>query len=64
MNYQDRVKHEQVDLQSKISSLSHFIVESPVYINLDEKERNRLLDQLDAMGEYNDILVERIENFK
>ena len=63
MNYQDRVKHEQIDLFSKIKSLNDFIHSGSKFEALDSDEKDRLIDQCAAMNEYNDILMDRIDNF-
>ena len=63
MKFQERVIHEQVELNSKIKSLWTFIKDNPAFEALDKQEKERLGRQLEVMREYNDILNTRIAHF-
>ena len=54
-----RLVNEQFDLQEKISKLRSFI-ESENFNKIDDSQQKLLMDQLDAMERYNNILVERL----
>ena len=54
-----RLINEQFDLQEKISKLKPFI-ESENFNKIDDSQQKLLMDQLDAMERYNNILVERL----
>lgn len=54
-----RLINEQFDLQEKISKLRPFI-ESENFNKIDDSQQKLLMDQLDAMERYNNILVERL----
>ena len=54
-----RLVNEQFDLQEKISKLKPFI-ESENFNKIDDSQQKLLMDQLDAMERYNNILVERL----
>lgn len=60
--YQQRVVEEKKELDIKIAKLDAF-VGGAVYFDLDDEEQDRLTAQRTAMGEYSDILGERIEAF-
>lgn len=62
-NYQDRVRLEKDDLDSKILRLNDFLVTNPIYETLPADEQSRLRRQLDVMREYSSILGERIGAF-
>lgn len=61
--HQQRVFEEKEALDIKIEALSKFILESPIFNNLPEDERKRLVRQSTCMKEYSGILNERIEAF-
>lgn len=59
-NYFERLKLEQQELECKINKLKRFI-ESVEYISLKLKHQELLVQQFNAMNEYNRILKKRIE---
>jgi hypothetical protein len=61
--YQERVVEEKKELDKKIEALDNFVNANEAYADLDEEEQDRLTAQRTAMGEYSDILGERIEAF-
>lgn len=62
--HQQRVIDEKAELDEKILKLSAFIdVANPIFASLPEAERGRLCVQADIMGQYSQILKERIEAF-
>ncbi len=63
MTYQERVKHEQVELESKIMKLSEFINGSEIYQGMNFCNQTLLKKQLDSMVDYNEILTCRISLF-
>jgi len=60
--HQERVVAEKKELDEKIAKLDQF-VDGDVYDDLDEEEQDRLTRQREAMGDYSDVLGERIEAF-
>lgn len=60
--YQQRVIQERDTLVSKKTALDGF-VSSETFANVEETERRRMLRQQTVMGEYIEILNERINNF-
>ncbi|SDC66662.1 hypothetical protein SAMN05428966_10271 [Massilia sp. PDC64] len=60
--HQQRVVDEKAELDDKRSKLLNF-TGTTVFTGLDAEERRRLLNQLDAMDVYSDILGERIAAF-
>ena len=61
--HQQRVLDERADLKDKHSKLSVFILDNPVFLALPEAEQQRLQRQEIAMGQYLEILDERIAAF-
>lgn len=61
--YQQRVIAEAALLDKKISELQSFINGDMYYKTVNEFERARMENQLDAMKAYSSILHERINNF-
>lgn len=61
--YQSRVKVEQRELEEKLVALLEF-QRTKKFDELTLAERCRLFRQCDAMDDYNNILKERIEEFK
>ena len=59
-NYFERLKLEQQELECKINKLKRFIG-SVEYISLKLKHQELLVQQFNAMNEYNRILKKRIE---
>lgn len=63
--HQQRVIDEKTELDTKIQALIKFINgDNPVFKSLDNEEQDRLVDQLEIMSDYSDILAERIAAFK
>lgn len=61
--HQQRVASEKADLDARLTALRKFISDSPVFKLLDSAEKIRLRAQACVMGEYSDILGERIAAF-
>jgi hypothetical protein len=61
--FQDRVRAERADLHDKIQKLGTFIG-SPIFDGLNEAERMRLHQQVEAMAIYLDLLDDRIRAFE
>ena len=61
-DYQERVVTEQDALVRKLEALERFI-DDEVFKTLDSLEQGRLRQQAIAMGQYSDILAERIIAF-
>ena len=61
--HQQRVLDERTDLKDKHAKLSVFIHDNPVFLTLPEAEQQRLQRQEIAMGQYLEILDERIAAF-
>ena len=61
--YQERVVTEKNQLDQRIENLSDFIRDNDLYLDLPEDEQARMTRLLDVMGEYSDILGERIAAF-
>lgn len=61
--HQQRVVDEESELGKKFEALNVFISSSEIYRKLPEEERERLVRQSRAMGEYLAVLQERIAAF-
>jgi len=61
--YQERVVNEKRELDSKRTKLGSFMC-GDIFSKLDEDEKARLTRQFEVMGEYSEILGERISAFK
>lgn len=61
--HQQRVIEERNDLQSKLMALHGFICKGSVFETLDVSEQDRLREQANIMGQYDDILKARIDAF-
>ena len=61
--HQQRVVDEKTELDVKLSALSKFISESPIFAKLPDAERARLVCQEEVMTDYSEILGERIAAF-
>lgn len=61
--HQQRVITEANELGIKIEALSSFIMVNPIFSRLDKDEQYRLRKQLMHMGDYFDILADRINHF-
>lgn len=62
--HQRRVVEERHELSRRIDRLDDFIENSPLFLELDEKEQERMTLQSMAMKLYLNILKSRIANFK
>jgi hypothetical protein len=62
-DYQQRVIDEKSELDDKISKLGDFISSSSIFQSLPSEEKERLVRQKSCMGEYSEILGERISAF-
>jgi hypothetical protein len=61
--HQQRVVDERTELDEKLTKLTQFIAESPIFAGLDDREKSRLIAQKAHMEGYSDILGERIAAF-
>lgn len=61
--HQQRVVDEKTELDEKLTKLGAFIESSPIFAGLPDDERERLVRQKSCMGEYSEILGERIAAF-
>lgn len=61
--HQQRVVDEKSELDDKLGKLGVFIESSPIFAVLPDDERERLVRQKSCMGEYSEILGERIAAF-
>ena len=61
--HQQRVVDEKTELDEKLAKLGEFIESSPIFAGLPDGERKRLVRQKSCMGEYSEILGERIAAF-
>jgi hypothetical protein len=61
--HQQRVIEEKTELDAKREKLDQFIQTSIAFPTLPGVERERLREQLRVMGEYSDILDQRIAAF-
>lgn len=59
MDFIDRLKTEQIELSEKLNKLESF-VKSENWENVDVQQKVLLAMQLDAMTNYNDILIKRL----
>lgn len=60
--HQQRVVAERNELCERLGKLSAFLA-TETYMQLPEPERVRLVRQASIMGQYSDVLAERIEAF-
>jgi hypothetical protein len=60
---QKRVIEEKEELDNKIAKLKSFINESPVFVEMAEKQQKLLCQQYCHMEDYSDVLGERIADF-
>lgn len=61
--HQQRVVDEKSELDEKLIRLNQFIAKSPIFQDLDDAEKSRLIAQKAHMEGYSDILRERIHAF-
>ncbi len=62
--HQQRVIDEKKELDEKAKRLSNFIGLSPMFLELDAEEQERLKEQNDIMWQYSEILGKRIAAFR
>lgn len=62
--HQERVVTESNELREKLSKLTAFISVGDTFDTLDEEDRALLRKQRDLMGDYLDVLCERIARFR
>lgn len=60
--HQQRVLGERAQLAIKLTALKGF-TQAPMFKSLPEAEQSRLLIQVDAMGVYHQVLLDRIAAF-
>lgn len=61
--HQQRVVDEATELEDKFSKLGAFILDNPIFLTLEQEERNDLDSQYVAMEQYLIILDRRISRF-
>ncbi len=61
--HQQRVVDEATELKDKFSKLGAFILDNPIFLTLDQEERDDLEKQYRAMEDYLVILERRISRF-
>lgn len=61
--HQQRVIDEHKELKDRSFKLSAFILDNPTFLTLSEEEKARLRKQNELMGQYCDVLSERIASF-
>lgn len=59
-----RLLNERSELQRKITELNFFIKIAPNYKELNDFQKSALVEQLEVMKKYLDILKARIENIE
>lgn len=64
LKFFERLLDERNELQRKIKSLDFFIKVAPGYNELNDFQKSALVEQLEVMKEYRDILNARIENIE
>lgn len=64
LKFFERLLDERNELQRKIKSLDFFIKLAPNYNKLNDFQKSALVEQLEVMKEYLDILNARIENIE
>jgi hypothetical protein len=62
--HQQRVAEEKTELDAKVKALRDFIQSNPIYGNLPQEEKTRLLEQYNIMCDYSDVLGSRISAFE
>lgn len=61
--HQQRVIDEKKELDEKAKRLSDFIGLSPMFLEIDTSEQDRLKEQCEIMWQYSEILGKRIAAF-
>ena len=64
LKFFERLLDERNELQRKIKSLDFFVKVAPNYNELNDFQKSALVEQLEVMKEYLDILNARIENIE
>lgn len=64
LKFFERLLDERNELQRKIKSLDFFIKCTPRYRELNDFQKSALVEQLEVMKKYLDILNARIENIE
>ena len=62
-DFKGRVMQEKDELDDKLAKLRKFISSNPAFAVLDDREKIRLRAQAHVMGQYSQILGERITAF-
>lgn len=62
-DYQERVVKEKQELDNKLSKLSDFITNNPIFNSLPNEDRFLLISQHKVMDQYSSILFDRIKRF-
>ena len=61
--HQQRVVDEKNELEDKFSKLGAFVLDNPIYMSLEDDDKQDLTEQYDAMEKYLIILERRISKF-
>jgi hypothetical protein len=64
LKFFERLLDERTELQRKIKELNFFIKIAPNYKELNDFQKSALVEQLEVMKKYLDILDVRIENIE
>jgi hypothetical protein len=64
LKFFERLLDERTELQRKIKTLNFFIKVAPNYKELNDFQKSALVEQLEVMKKYLDILNVRIENIE
>ena len=64
LKFFERLLDERNELQRKIKSLNFFIKVTPRYNELNDFQKSALVEQLEIMEKYLDVLNARIENIE
>lgn len=62
--HQQRVVDEKAELNEKLNKLTSFVLDSPIFKDLPQAERGRLLRQMVLMQLYSEVLADRIAAFE
>ena len=61
--HQQRVVDEKAELEDKVTKLGAFILDNPIYGNLEEEDKDLMNEQLKCMEGYLSVLEKRIAKF-
>lgn len=64
LKFFERLLDERNELQRKIKSLDFFVKVAPNYNELNDFQKSALVEQLEIMKKYLDVLNARIENIE